>query len=157
MPKRTSAVVPARETGRVPGDYDGTRNYNKNPEKGGRNATTNESRRAAGGMAPKPGGGAAMLGNDRPSAGTQAGLARVQPRPSSPTGKGPTAGSFTPVQNNAKANLTGQKVGQAEVNPRGTSSRIRPQTRMPVSGNPVSSVKPKRKGLGAAFYGEYPS
>jgi hypothetical protein len=69
----------------------------------------------------------------------------------------PTAGSFTPIQNNANANLTGQATGQAEVLPRGSSNRIRPQTRTPVTNNPVAAGKPKRKGLGSAFFGEYPS
>jgi hypothetical protein len=154
MPKY-KGNVPAAEHGGIPGDYKGSRNFNKLAEKGGRNATTNESRRGAGGMAPKPSGGAAMPGNDRPSAPTGASMARVKGAGSSATGKMPTAGSFTPVQNNALANLTGQRVGQAEVNPRGASSRISPQTRTPGVGNPVATNKSQRRGKGAAFYGEW--
>lgn len=157
MPKRTQSTIPARETGRVAGDYGGNRNFNKMPTKGGRNATTNEARRGAGQIAPRPSGGAALPGNDRPSQPVTASMARVQNRPSSPTGKGPTAGSFTPVQNNAKANLTGQPVGQSLVQPRGTSNRIAPKTRTPTVGNPVATNKSNRRGKGAAFYGEYPS
>src|SRR5262249_37528374 len=46
--KRSQQSVPAAETGRVSGDYSGSRNYNQMPTKGGRNATTSEGRRAAG-------------------------------------------------------------------------------------------------------------
>jgi hypothetical protein len=80
-------------------------------------------------------------------------MARVQDRPSSPTGKMPTAGSFTPVQNNALANLTGQSTGQSEVLPRGNSARISPQTKMPVTNHPVATKKPKTRAA-LAFYGE---
>jgi hypothetical protein len=148
--KRTFA--PAAETGKAPGDGRGQSMQWQN--KGGRNATTNESTRGSG-MAPKPSGGAALPGNDRPSHPPMSGLARVQNKPSSPTGKMTTAGSFTPVQNNAQANLTGQATGQAEVLPRGSSSQIGPQTKTPKIGNPVATGKPKRKGLGSAFFGEY--
>jgi hypothetical protein len=153
--KRSQSAVPATETGKIPGDGSGSRPFFKMPTKGGRNATTNESRRGVGGIAPKPSGGAALLGNDRPSHPVTNSMARVQNRPSAPTGKMPTAGSFTPVQNNAQANLTGQPTGQAEVLPRGSSSRISPQTRTPGNSSPNATGKPKRKGLGSAFFGEF--
>jgi hypothetical protein len=103
------------------------------PEKGGHNKTMNESRRGAGGMAPKPSGGAALPGNDRPSHPVQAGLARVKAG-----GGAPPAGSFLPVQNNAMANLANKQVGQPNPN---TAA--------------AATAKPKRKGLGSAFFGEY--
>jgi hypothetical protein len=152
--KQSRGAIPAAETGAPSGTYKGSRNFDKLAEKGGRNATTNESMRGSG-MAPKPSGGASLYGgNDSPSHPPMSGLARVKNRPSAPTGKLTTAGSFTPVQNNAQANLTGQATGQAEVLPRGSSSQISPQTRMPKTGNPVATGKPKRKGLGSAFFGD---
>jgi|HubBroStandDraft_6_1064221.scaffolds.fasta_scaffold00134_18 hypothetical protein len=147
--KRTQQGVPAAEHGKVAGDGVGNRPLMQMPTKGGRNATTNESRRGAGGMAPKPSGGAALPGNDRPSHPVQAGLARVKQ-----VGGAPAAGSFTPVQNNAQANLLGQSTGQAEVLPRGASANIAAKSQMPVRNNPVATGKPRRKGLGSAFYGD---
>lgn len=151
--KRSKQSVPGVQTGDAASD--GGSSSTQWLNKGGRNATTEASRRAAGQLAPKPAGGAALLGNDRPSHPTMGSMARVQNRPSSPTGKMPTAGSFTPVQNNANANLTGQATGQAEVLPRGNSARVAPATRTSVTNNPVAAAKPKRKGIGSAFFGEY--
>lgn len=158
--KRSQKSVPNAMTGTVPTD-DGY-SSNKNPQgigwknKGGRNATTNEAKRGAGQVAPRPQTSRQpLVSASAHTAPTQGGMARVKDRPSSPTGKMPPAGSFTPVQNNAMANLMGQSVGQAEAAPRGNSSRISPQTRTHGNGNPVATNKPKRKGLGAAFWGEY--
>lgn len=154
MPKVRGSVR-AGETGAIKGDGSGTRPFGTLAEKGGRNATTEESRRSAGGIAPRPSGGAALLGNDRPSAPVTASMARVQNRPSSAprgTSGAANAGSFTPVQNNAKANLTGQSVGQSLVLPRGNSSRVAPKTQTGVTGNPVASNKAKSRKLDA-FYG----
>ncbi len=123
----------------------------KFPQSGAHNPNVGTS---GSGMAPIPSGGANMPGNAQPNHPPMNGLARVKNRPSAPTGKMPSAGSFTPVQNNAMANLMGQHTGQAEVMPRGASARISPQTQTPVVGNPNATTKPKRKGLGAAFWGE---
>lgn len=83
------------------------------------------------GLAPKPSGGANLLGNDRPSMPAQGGLARV-----SGVSKGAAQGRM-PVQS-PPANVVGQKLGQPN-----------PQT------SAAATKKPKRKGIGAAFYGEY--
>lgn len=152
--KRSKAFVPATQTGDAAGDGQGQSINWVN--KGGRNATTDQSRRGAGQLAPRPQNSKQpLLGSSAHTGPTTASMARVKDQPSSATGKMPTAGSFTPIQNNAMANLTGQATGQAEVNPRGNSSSVSPQTRMPVTRNPVASVKNKRKGLGSAFFGEY--
>jgi hypothetical protein len=121
------------------------------PTKGGRNATTNESRRGAGGMAPKPSGGAALPGNDRPSMPVQAGLARVKP-----FGGAPSAGSHLPVQNNAMRNQSGGAVGQQEQVAPGPGTSFSPMTRTSPVKNPVATNKSAtRKTKGAAFYGEF--
>jgi hypothetical protein len=130
--KRSQSSVPATETGKIPGDGGGSRSFMQMPTKGGRNATTNESRRAAGGMAPKPSGGAALLGNDRPSHPVQAGLARVKN-----TGSAASGGIPNPIQK-PNSNLRNASVGQPNPN---TAA--------------ASTAKPKRKGLGSAFFGEY--
>jgi hypothetical protein len=143
--KRSKAFVPAAETGKAPGDGKGQDITWKN--KGGRNATTNEAKRGAGGVAPKPSGGAALLGNDRPSAPTTASMARVT---DSPMGD---SALRLPVSH-PTANIAHKQIGQREADPGGPGKRISPQTRTPVTGNPVASNKPKRKGLGSAFYGE---
>src|ERR1700676_3672255 len=78
----------------------------KMPTKGGRNATTNEAMRGSG-MAPKPTGGAPIPGNDRPTTGAQAGLARVSGAGSSSSGASGSSGSFMPVKTNNMANLRG--------------------------------------------------
>jgi hypothetical protein len=121
------------------------------PNGGGRNPKVGTS---GSGMAPVPRGGAPIPGNDRPSMPGQAGLARVAGAGSSPTGVGSSAGSFTPVQKPV-AGLANQRVGQKEVAPPGSSARARPVTSTAVTGNPVATQKPKRRGIGANFYGEY--
>lgn len=89
------------------------------------------------GMAPKPKGGIPVLGNDRPSAGASAGLARAGSEPNSGSGSAGSAGSFLPVQK-PQAGLANQRTGQQN-----------PQT------SAAATKKPKRRGIGAAFYGEY--
>ena len=89
------------------------------------------------GIAPKPSGGAKLF-NANASGSAQAGLARVPGVGSSPSGKSGPAGSFMPVQNNAMANQGSQRVGQPN-----------PDT------SAAATAKPKRKGLGSHFYGEY--
>lgn len=106
------------------------------------------------GLAPKPRGGAAMPGSDRPSMPQRGGLARVAGAGSSPAGVGSSAGSFTPVQKPV-AGLANQRTGQREVAPPGSSARVRPLTKTATVGNPVATNKPKRRGIGAAFFGEY--
>lgn len=150
--KRSQQGVPSRETGRTAGDFSRTQSI-KMPEKGGHNKTMNEGRRGSG-IAPKPSGGAALPGSDRPSMPSNGGLARVRGTGNSGSGPGSSAGSFLPVQK-PQAGIANQRVGQKETAPPGSSSRISPQTRTSVVGNPVATNKPKRKGLGAAFYGEY--
>ena len=120
------------------------------PQKGPHNPNVGTS---GSGMAPRPSGGANLPGNDRPSHPPMHGLARVQNRPSSGTGQGQSAGSFTPVQNNAMANLANQQIGQQEVAPRGPANRVSPMTQTPVTGNHVATKKPKTRAA-LAFYGE---
>jgi hypothetical protein len=155
MMKRSKAFVPATQTGDAAGDGRGQGIGWVN--KGGRNATTDQSRRGAGQLAPRPQNSKQpLLGSSKHTGPTTAGMARVQDRPSSAprgTSGAANAGSFTPVQNNALANLTGQATGQSEVMPRGNSSRIGPQTRMPVTGNPTATKKPRTRAA-LAFYGE---
>jgi len=74
-------------------------------------------------------------GAHNPNMGIHAGsgkLASVKP-----AGAAPAAGSFLPMQNNAMAGMRGPKLGQGQINT-----------------GPVATTKPKRRGLGAAFYGE---
>ena len=89
------------------------------------------------GLAPKPSGGANMPGNDRPSMPQQGGLARVSGAGASSSGSSGPAGSFMPVQKPV-AGLANQRTGQANPN---TSA--------------AATKKPKRRGIGAAFFGEY--
>jgi hypothetical protein len=89
------------------------------------------------GIAPKPSGGAPILGNDRPTGPEQASLARVRNTGSSPSGNSGPAGSFLPARK-PQAGLSNQKIGQQNPN---TSA--------------AATSKPKRRGVGAAFYGEY--
>lgn len=100
------------------------------------------------GLAPKPSGGAALMGNDRPSQSTQAGLARVKN-----VGSG-FKGFRLPLQS-PKAGISGKQVGQSEADPGGPGISKSPMTSMPVTGNPVATNKPKRRGIGSKFYGEY--
>lgn len=117
----------------------------KFPQKGPHNPNVGTS---GSGLAPKPSGGAALLGNDRPSNPTTANLARVT---DSPMGD---SALRLPVHH-PTANIANRQVGQAEADPGGPGISMSPQTRMPVTRNPVASGKPKRKGLGSAFFGEY--
>jgi hypothetical protein len=131
--KRTRSGVPAAETGAIPGDYSGNRPFMNMPEKGGHNKTTNEAHRGAGQVAPRPRNSKSQLmGASAHTAPVQASMARVKAG-----GGAPAAGSFLPVQNSAMANLANRQVGQS----------------LPGLG-PVATTKPKRKGLGSAFYGE---
>ena len=98
------------------------------PKFGGRNTDVGKH---GSGLAPKPSGGAAIPGNDRPSMPTSAGLARIGSEPN-----GPALGRL-PIQN-PPANQVGNKIGQPN-----------PQT------GAAATSKPKRRGIGAAFYGEY--
>jgi len=174
--KRTQQGVPAAETGRVAGDYSGSRNYNKMPTKSGGNSTTNEARRGAGQIAPRPQSSKQpLLSASAATASAQAGIARVKGAGSSPTGTGGSAGSFTPVQNNANANQHGtampyggkgtppaQRGGPAGLRA-GGRNQTWPNGAMYTDGTKADGArgrggelqKPKRKGKGAAFYGEY--
>lgn len=98
------------------------------PQKGPHNPNVGTSGK---GIAPKPKGGAALPGNDRPSAPEQAALARVKN-----VGMGQTQGRM-PVQN-PPANVVGQKIGQPE-----------PQT------SAAATQKPARRKTPAPFYGEF--
>jgi hypothetical protein len=120
------------------------------PNGGGRNP--NVGTRGSG-LAPKPKGGAPIPGNDRPFMPSQGGLARVAGAGNSASGVSSSAGSFLPVQKPVSG-LANQRVGQREAAPPGSSTRVRPLTSTPVTGNPLATQKPKRKGFGAAFYGE---
>lgn len=103
------------------------------PTKGGRNATTNAGMHGSG-IAPRPQAGSQQkIAGSQGSAPAQVGLARVKN-----ASTGPAGASNLPVRTNAMRGLTGPKVGQP--NP-GTGA--------------VATKKPKRKGLGSAFYGEY--
>lgn len=104
----------------------------KMPTKGAHNP--NVGTRGSG-IAPKPSGGAKLF-NASATMGASAGLARIGSAGASPTGKSGSAGSFTPVKNNAMANLASQRIGQ----------------KVPDTGA-VATKKPNRKG-GSAFYGE---
>src|SRR5437016_4093921 len=99
--KRSQQSVPSAETGATSGDYHRQQSI-KWENKGGRNATTNAGMRGSG-IAPKPSGGAAISGNDRPGMSAQAGLARV-----TAAGKGNPQGRL-PLQS-PPANITGTKM-----------------------------------------------
>jgi len=88
-----------------------------------------------------------LLGATKHTASTQASMARVKN-----AGGAPAAGNFTPVQNNAMANLIGQSTGQSEVAPRGPGVRVSPQTKTPTTGNPIATKKPRTRAA-LAFYG----
>ena len=157
--KRSRQAVPNAITGAVATDQGYAPNTNLQGitmrEKGGRNATTNESRRAAGQLAPRPQNSKApLLGSSAHTGPTTASMARVRE-----SGKSPAEGRFLPVQNNAMANLAGSTIGQPDphgFNPGGPGINMgRPATRTGVTNHPVATAKPKRKGLGAAFYGEF--
>lgn len=117
------------------------------PQKGPHNPNVGTS---GSGMAPRPKGHAP---SHTPSHPPMHNLARVQNRPSSATGQGQSAGSFTPVQNNAMANLENQQIGQQEVAPRGPANRVSAMTQTPMTGNHTATKKPKTRAA-LAFYGE---
>ena len=85
------------------------------------------------GLAPKPSTSQPRLSQTTPSAGEQGGIARVQN-----VGGAKAAGSDLPVKSNAMRGLANDKVGQPNPN---TSA--------------AATKKPKRKGIGSSFYGEY--
>lgn len=118
----------------------------KFPQKGPHNPNVGTSER---GIAPKPSGGAAMQGNDRPSAPGQASLARVKN-----AGNSKSAGSFLPVRK-PSAGLANQRVGQTEAPPPGAVSRIAAKTSTPVTANALATQKPTRRKTPAPFYGEF--
>lgn len=89
------------------------------------------------GLAPKPKGGAPILGNDRPSMPENGGLARVSGTGNSPSGSSGPAASFLPDRK-PQSGLANKRIGQQNPN---TSA--------------AATAKPKRRGIGAAFYGEY--
>lgn len=170
--KRSRQGVPSADTGAASGDFNRTQSITM-PTKGGRNATTEAGRHAAGQLAPKPQNKQPLLAQTKGGASSQGGIARVQNARSSPTGKSGPAGSFTPVRNNANANLTGTAApiqsGHVAAAPRGGPAGLRAggrnqnypngtqynQNPSPNRGRGGELSKPKRKGLGAAFYGEY--
>ena len=152
MAKRSKAFVPATETGQAPGDGSGQSIAWQN--KGGRNATTEAARRAAGQVAPRPQASRqGLLASSSATAGTQASMARVPN-----AGGSPPEGRFLPVQK-PPAGLRGTTIGQPDAtnfDPGGPGVNMgKPVTRTSVTNHPVSTTKPKRKGLGSAFFGEY--
>jgi hypothetical protein len=132
--KRSQQSVPNAMTGAVSTDQGFASNPNSQsmmlPKGTARN--TDVGRSGAGQVAPRPRGGANISGNDRPTAGVQASMARVPN-----AGGAPAAGNFLPVRK-PPAGLANSRIGQQN-----------PQT------GAAATVKPKRKGIGAAFYGEY--
>lgn len=123
----------------------------KFPNGGGRNP--NVGTRGSG-LAPKPKYDNPLVSQTKGSGPVGGGIARVPSAGTSATGVGNTAGSFMPVKNNANANQHGRTIGQSEASFSG-GARVSPKTKTPVTGNPVATNKPQRKGLGSKFYGEY--
>jgi hypothetical protein len=80
-------------------------------------------------------------------------MARVKAGPA-----GPPEGRFLPVQK-PPAGLQGETIGQPDAtnfNPGGPGINMgKPVSRTGVTNHPVATAKPKRKGLGSAFFGEY--
>ncbi|MBV9181388.1 MAG: hypothetical protein JO356_08745 [Acidobacteria bacterium] len=175
--KRSQQSVRSVETGATKGDFYRSQSIRwKN--KGGRNATTEEGRRGSG-MAPRPRAAKQeLIASSTPGAPSQASLARVKNARSSASGTAGSAGSFNPVQNNANANLKGKSMAYGgngtppaqRGGPAGLRAGGRNQTwpngPLYSAGKPgkhdrgpgaLSTAKPKRRGKGAAFYGEYPS
>ena len=147
--KRTNKAVPNTETGQIFGDGGGSSPSIQMPTKGGRNATTNEARRAAGQVAPRPQvSKQGLLGSSSATGGMTASMARVTDSPSG------DSALRLPVSH-PTANIANKQVGQTEADPGGPGIRVGPRTRTPMTGNPLATNKPKRKGLGAAFWGEY--
>lgn len=149
--KRSQSSVPATETGKVPGDYSGSRPFMNMPTKGGRNATTGEARRGAGQVAPRPQNSRqALLGSSAHTAGTQGSMARVKAG-----GSAPPEGRFLPVQK-PPAGLQGRTIGQPDpgsFNPGGPGISIGMGTKTPVTRNPIATKKPRTRAA-LAFYGE---
>ena len=168
--KRSNESVPSYETGAASGDFNRSQSI-KWQNKGGRNATTESSRRAAGQIAPRPQvSKQPRLGATANTASTQASMARVNPG-----GKG-DSGMRLPVQS-PKANQVGTKTSYGGNGnppaPRGGPSGLRAGGRNQTWPNgalytnaiskvgngkdsgPVATRKPARRGKGAAFYGEY--
>lgn len=169
--KRSQQSVPATETGAIPGDAKGSRSMMKMPYKGGRNATTEQSRRGAGQVAPRPQASKqGLLASSSATAPTGASMARVKG-----VGTG-DSGLRLPVQS-PKTNLQGsaQSYGgngqppAARGGPSGLRAGGRNQgwpngamytdsAKKGSSGKdsgPIATRKPARRGKGAAFYGEY--
>lgn len=128
--KRSQQSVPGLEQSITASD--GGRAGMNIATKGGRNATTDQAHRGAGQVAPRPKGGANLPGNDRPGSGVQASMARV-----ANVGSTASSGIPNPVRK-PQSGLRNQAIGQPN-----------PQT------GAAATSKPRRKGLGAAFYGEY--
>jgi hypothetical protein len=148
MAKRSQSFVPATETGQAAGDGRGQGIGWKN--KGGRNATTNEARRGAGQVAPRPQHSKSQLmASSAHTAPVMHSMARVKQ-----SGGAPQAGNFLPVQR-PPAGLMGSTIGQPDphsFNPGGPGISIGPQTKTPVTGNSTATKKPKTRAA-LAFYG----
>lgn len=147
--KRSKQFVPATETGKAPSDGNGQSIAWQN--KGGRNATTEASRRSAGQLAPRPQASRqGLLASSSATAGTQAGMARVKAGPA-----GAPEGRFLPEQK-PPAGLRGSTIGQPDpfsFNPGGPGINAgSPVTKTSASGHPVASNKAKSRKLDA-FYG----
>lgn len=145
--KRSNAFIPATETGKDSKDGQGQSITWVN--KGGRNATTNEAKRGAGQVAPRPQNSKQpLLGSSAHTAGTQASMARVaNPGRSRPEGR------FLPVQK-PPAGLQGSTIGQPDplgFNPGGPGISIGAKSKMPVTNHPVATKKPNKRF--DAFYG----
>src|SRR6266852_4729901 len=105
--KRSKAFVPATQTGDAAGDGRGQGIAWVN--KGGRNATTESSRRGARQVAPRPQNSKSQLmASSSATAGTQASMARVRN-----VGGAPPEGRFLPVQK-PPAGLRGSTIGQPD-------------------------------------------
>ena len=174
--KRSQESVPSVETGATRGDFNRSQSIAwKN--KGGRNATTNAGMRSSG-IAPRPRAAKQeLIASSSATSPAQAGLARVKDARSSASGTSGPAGSFTPVKNNANANQHGtampyggrgtppaQRGGPAGLRAGGKNQTwpngplYTDAAKKGSSGKdsgPIASRMPKRRGKGAAFYGEY--
>lgn len=173
--KRSQQGVPGALTGAVPTDNGFSSNVHNSStqwrNKGGRNATTNEARRGAGQLAPRPQSSKQpLLSSSGATASSQAGLARVKN-----AGSG-DQGARMPVQS-PPSNITGTKApygGQGQPPAaRGGAPGLRAGGRNQTWPNgpmytdsakkgssgkdsgPIATRKPARRGKGAPFYGEY--
>ncbi len=160
--------VQAAETGGVSGDGKGSRPM-RWQNKGERNATTNEARRGAGQVAPRPQASKqGLLASSSASAGTTASMARVTDSPngdsalrlpvSHPTANTvgtqmPYGGNGTPpAPRGGPAGLRAGGRNQGWPNGAMYTDAAKKGSSGKDSG-PVATRKPQRKG-GAAFYGE---